>query len=92
MMKWGTDQADQMGISAFVEATDLGEPLYRASGFVTSHEFIFDASPEKRDQEWQSWRQKLRLPMHGFFMWRPIGGKWVEGETEFPWMVEGGKA
>ncbi|KAL9625351.1 MAG: hypothetical protein Q9160_000414 [Pyrenula sp. 1 TL-2023] len=92
MMKWGTERADQMGISSFVEATDLGEPLYRAAGFVTSHEFTFDASPDKPDEEWQSWRRKLQLPMHGFFMWRPIGGTWIKGETQFPWSAESSKA
>ena len=87
MMKWGIDRADKMGISSFVEATDLGEPLYRAAGFVTSHKITFDAAPTKDSEEWQSWRQKLQLPMYGFFMWRPVGGKFIKGVTPLPWLV-----
>lgn len=47
-------------------------------------EFDFDAEPDSPDAEWQTWRKKLALPIHGFFMWRPVGGEWIEVETKFP--------
>ena len=27
----------------------------------------------------------LRTPIHLYRMWRPAGGKWVEGESKLPW-------
>ena len=31
---------------------------------------------------------QFRTPIHMYRMWRPAGGKWVEGETRFPWEGE----
>ena len=28
---------------------------------------------------------ELRMPVHCYLMWRPKGGKFVEGETVVPW-------
>lgn len=30
----------------------------------------------------------FRTPIHMYRMWRPVGGRWVEGETRFPWEEE----
>ena len=33
LMAWGTAVCDELGIPAYLEATDFGVPLYRAYGF-----------------------------------------------------------
>ena len=30
----------------------------------------------------------LSTPIHMYRMWRPAGGRWVEGETKLPWEEE----
>lgn len=30
----------------------------------------------------------FRTPIHMYRMWRPVGGRWVEGETRLPWEEE----
>jgi len=85
MMEWGTKKADEMGLDAFVEATDDGYPLYKAAGFVTVNEFVLDVEDKQEGEEYQRLRNDLKLPMHGYFMWRPAGGKFEEGVTKFPW-------
>ena len=77
-----------MNVDCFVEATEEGEPLYRAAGFITVNEIWVDAGQDNKDEEWQAWREKLKLPMHGYWMWRPKGGKFLPGVTRYPWDVE----
>ena len=67
MMEWGTEKADEMNVDCFIEATEVAEPLHRAAGFVVVNELWVDASPEKKDGEWQAWRKKW-LPMHSYWM------------------------
>lgn len=33
IVKWGIDRANELGISAYLEATKPGEPLYKKLGF-----------------------------------------------------------
>ena len=85
MMRWGTKKADDMGLDAFVEATDEGLLLYRAAGFVPVDDIWVDAHTETPSEEWQRLRERLKLPMHGTFMWRPPGGNHEKGVTVLPW-------
>ena len=85
MMKWGTEKADEFGLDAFVEATDEGFPLYTAAGFVAVDDIWVDAYNANPSDEWLRVKEQLKLPMHGTFMWRPIGGKFEKGVTKFPW-------
>jgi len=36
LMKWGTDIADSLGYTAFVQGTHVGKPFYESHGFVNS--------------------------------------------------------
>ena len=85
MMKWGLDKADALGLDAFVEATEAGYEMYKAAGFITVDGFWADAENDTPTQEWKELREELKFPMHGYFMWRPPGGKYEKGLTKFPW-------
>ena len=85
MMKWGIEKADEIGFDAFVEATEEGWPMYKAAGFLTVNDFHCDAQTENPSPEWERVKADLELPMHGYFMWRPPGGKFEKGVTKYPW-------
>jgi len=84
MMQWGLNKADAMGLDSFVEATEAGHEMYKAAGFITVNDLWADARTEKSTDEWESLKKELGLPMHGYFMWRPPGGKHEKG-SKFPW-------
>lgn len=75
MMKWGTKKADELGLESFVESTEDGQGLYEAHGFKVFDEFYLDAEPKEPNEEFSKLREELRLPAHGLFMRRPVGGK-----------------
>ncbi len=83
-MEWGTKKADELGVEAFIEATEDGKPLYLNHGFVVTNEFELKPTTPNPTEAWQALEKQL-LPMHGYFMWRPIGGKYEEGTTIIPW-------
>ncbi|KAF2710352.1 hypothetical protein K504DRAFT_476343 [Pleomassaria siparia CBS 279.74] len=41
LVKWGTSQADVLNLPCFLEASEMGRPLYARLGFVPVHEEIF---------------------------------------------------
>lgn len=73
-----------MGLDAFVEATEAGYEMYKASGFITVDDIWVDAKTDNPTEEWQILKNELKFPMHGYLMWRPPGGKF-EKESKFPW-------
>lgn len=42
LIRWGTEQADDAQLPAFLEATMVGVPLYTREGFQARHEEVFD--------------------------------------------------
>lgn len=83
LVQWGTQKADEMGLEAFVESTDDGKPLYAKHGFEYMNDFELCATPPEQVDELVRLQQQLYF--HGHFMWRPVGGKYVKGETVVPW-------
>lgn len=83
-MEWGNDKADKLGVESFVESTEDGKPLYDGYGFATMNDFNLEPTKSNPGPEWQKTAKTL-LPMHGYFMWRPILGKYEEGKTVIPW-------
>ena len=86
LLQWGTEQADKLGIEAYVEAAYLGRVVYERHGFVVMNilGLGFQLRDESPGDEW------LRLVRHMeenpvAIMWRPVGGNYVQGETVVPW-------
>lgn len=42
LIRWGTVKADDAQLPAFLEATQMGVPLYTREGFQPRHEEVFD--------------------------------------------------
>lgn len=87
LVKWGLEKADEMNLECFVESTDDGKPLYERLGFANMNEFELNPTIPNPGQVWKETAEKL-LPMHAYFMWRPIGGHYEEGKTVIPWKTE----
>lgn len=88
-MKWGTERADAMGMETWLDATDLGRRGYERYGFmVVVDRYLDPPMPDnlsKEEQvEWERVRETIP-PSHNCTMWRPKGGKYIEGETVKPW-------
>ena len=83
-MDWGNSIADAKGMEAFVESTDDGRALYERSGFTVVNDFYID--PRKQDASEEYVKVKDRFfpqPQRGWFMWRPKGGRFVQGKTKY---------
>ena len=85
LVRWGTQNADELGIEAFVEATDDGKLCYEALGFTYMNTMYMDTAKRNPSKKWMEMSDCLRMPMHGYLMWRPKGGKFEEGKTVVPW-------
>ncbi|KAF2876174.1 hypothetical protein BDV95DRAFT_560185 [Massariosphaeria phaeospora] len=42
LVRWGTEKADRAQLPAYLEATEVGKPLYAKLGFEAVHEEVFD--------------------------------------------------
>ena len=76
-------KADELGLEAFVEATNSGASLYKAHGFIITEEIQIDTKREGSSEEWK--RLEKEFPVQYTFMWRPKGGKFEKGKTVIPW-------
>jgi hypothetical protein len=84
-MRWGVEKADAQGLEAWLDASEFGAPLYKKYGF---REVVFNRVkpvPMRQfsDEEQKEWTQceETFLPINETVMWRPVLGKYVEGET-----------
>lgn len=82
LVQWGTRKADEMGLESFVESTEDGKPLYEKHAFQYMNDFVLSASPPQQTDELIKLQRDLYF--HGFFMWRPVGGKAADGRTTVP--------
>jgi GNAT superfamily N-acetyltransferase len=85
LIDWGTRKADELGIEAFVEATDDGKPCYESHGFVYMNAFYLDSTRRNPSKKWMELGSLLKTPIHCYLMWRPKGGNFEEGKTVVPW-------
>jgi len=65
LMDWGVKKADELGLPAYIEATDEGLELYKAYGFKVKDNVDLDATSENPSEEFTKIRQKLGLPIRG---------------------------
>ena len=84
LVEWGLREADEKGLEAYVEGTFLGRGLYERYGFVVMHLAEMEFGNEHGDEEWVRLVKQLRENPIAI-MWRPAGGKYVNGETVVPW-------
>lgn len=88
-LKWGLNRADELDLGTWLDASELGQPVYEKLGF-HSHNLnkvspVIPASyTAEQKAEWEKLEKEI-LPVCAMMMWRPVGGKFVEGETVLPW-------
>ncbi|KAF7937061.1 hypothetical protein BELL_0092g00120 [Botrytis elliptica] len=87
VMDWGVERADELGVDAYVEATETGRLLYEKYGFMTYYEVVVNTSVENSSTTWKNLEETL-TPEPQYFMWRPIKGKFEVGKTWLPWGTE----
>ncbi|KAL8907645.1 MAG: hypothetical protein Q9207_001297 [Kuettlingeria erythrocarpa] len=85
MVSPGVKEADRLNLETFIEATDLGKLTYEACGFVYAGTNYLESAKRNASPEWKELERDMQTPIHMYRMWRPAGGKWVEGETQLPW-------
>lgn len=86
LVEWGTRKADEMGVEAYVEGTELGRRVYERYGFAVMEvaEMAFEKPQGEVSEEWERVAKELREKPCAL-MWRPVGGRYVRGETVVPW-------
>ena len=84
ILQWGTKKADEMGLEMWLDATVHGRPLYLKHGFIVVTENNVHPKTETPNEEWKKLEEEL-LPITLWAMWRPLGGKYEEGQTIRPW-------
>lgn len=60
-MDWGTEQADNLGIEAYVEGSYLGRSVYERHGFVKMHVAEMDFHNECPGEEWKRLVKDMQL-------------------------------
>ncbi|KAI4137767.1 MAG: hypothetical protein LQ341_004997 [Variospora aurantia] len=85
LINWGIKEADRLNLETYIEATDLGKPTYEACGLIYAGTNYLESAKRNASPEWRSLERDFQTPIHMYRMWRPAGGQWVEGETQFPW-------
>ena len=86
LMAWGVEKADALGIESFVEGTPTGALLYERFGYVRVGELSLSAENRKNSPEWdETYKQVTPNGDWTCIMWRPKGGKFVQGETKYSW-------
>ncbi|EED18764.1 conserved hypothetical protein [Talaromyces stipitatus ATCC 10500] len=92
IMKWGLRKADQLGLESWLDASPFGYSLYHSVGFLTygSNNVsikMHEDYNQGQQAEWEEYK-KIMLPVEHAVMWRPVGGKFVVGETVTPWFKD----
>lgn len=83
MMEWGNRKTDEKGIEGFLEASELGRPLYEKWGYIVVMKIDFYL-PSNKPDAWQKFAHEFMMNSW-YAMWRPAGGIIKQGERNRPW-------
>ncbi|WEW56788.1 hypothetical protein PRK78_002242 [Emydomyces testavorans] len=93
LMEWGTQKADSLSLECWLDASDYGRPLYEKHGFIYIMDHFLEPDIDEKGlsdiekEELKNLRESM-LPIHVAAMWRPKGGRYIEGMTEKPWETD----
>ncbi|KAI4275920.1 MAG: hypothetical protein LQ337_002835 [Flavoplaca oasis] len=79
------EEANRLNLETFIEATDLGKLTYEACGLVYAGTNYLETAKRNASPAWKGLERDMQTPIHMYRMWRPAGGRWVEGKTQLPW-------
>ncbi|KAI1307413.1 hypothetical protein F5Y03DRAFT_352171 [Xylaria venustula] len=85
LMEFWMASVDSLGVEAYLEASSLAASLYLKYGFVVIKYPTLTFHSEEPSAEWLDLVHDMQShPIS--IMWRPKGGKYVEGKTVLPWL------
>ncbi|KAH7253173.1 hypothetical protein FSOLCH5_013968 [Fusarium solani] len=87
ILNWGKKKADKMGVEMWLDATELGVPVYKKHGFTVVNVNRLQPTKAEPGEEWMEIEKELQ-PMTFWQMWRPAGGDYVEGKSIKPWETD----
>ena len=87
ILNWGKKKADEMGVEMWLDATELGVPVYKKHGFTVVNVNRLQPAKAEPGEEWREIERELQ-PMTSWQMWRPAGGDYVEGKSVKPWETD----
>lgn len=87
ILNWGKKKADEMGVEMWLDATELGVPVYKKHGFTVVNVNRLQPIKTEPGEDWKEIERELQ-PMTFWQMWRPAGGDYVEGKSVKPWENE----
>lgn len=83
MMEYNARELDARGLEGFVEATELGRPVYEKGGYQVVMKFS-SYLPTGKPKEWTRWYHEMGVSPW-YAMWRPKYGKIEPGDRTKPW-------
>lgn len=87
-MQVGITKADELRLECWMEASDMGKPLYEKFGFESLLRVAFDCEKPNASDEWRKCAHEM-TPPPVFAMWRPKEGVRIagQGEVKMPWAL-----
>ncbi|KAE8394407.1 hypothetical protein BDV23DRAFT_147116 [Aspergillus alliaceus] len=88
-LEWGIKRADELQLESWVDSSAAGFKLYQKNGFIKVADGGYGPiKPEgltaEEEAKWAELEALIPPTAHPV-MWRPLGGKYIEGETVKPW-------
>ncbi|KAI5292514.1 hypothetical protein KEM55_007740, partial [Ascosphaera atra] len=88
-LNWGLKRADELGLGCYLEASEMGAPVYKKYGFIAGRKPTYKPQmpewyTEEQKKEWKKMEEKY-LTASCLEMWHPVNGEYIEGQTALPW-------
>ena len=88
LMDVGVARADELNLECWLEASEMGKPLYEKFGYQSLLKIALDSEKPNASDEWRRCAHEM-TPRPIFAMWRPrkslhTGG---QGELRMPWAL-----
>ncbi|KAI0198296.1 hypothetical protein F4808DRAFT_436506 [Astrocystis sublimbata] len=85
IMDYWTSACDDVGVEAYLESSSLGASVYLKYGFAIIEYPTLIFQREHPSPDWHELVRDMQSHPIGI-MWRPKGGKYIEGKTILPWL------
>ena len=83
LMDLHTRELDKRGIEGFVEASEVGRPVYEKAGYQVVMK-VASYIPAGKSDDWKRWYHEFGM-RPWFAMWRPVRGAIEPNQRTKPW-------
>ena len=84
LLDWGIEKSNELDLEIWLNSGPTGKSLYEKNGFVALEKVTVRPETSEPDERWRQMEREL-LPITTWPMWRPRGGRYIEGKTAKPW-------